>query len=163
MKQIARKPAQRECRRIAAAEDHGARAQEIIDDRAVRSRHQVFLQPRPVAGRKACLIDIDFRRHRNAGQRARVIAAADHLIDRIGALEHELGPVLDDGVELGIDGVKAVESSLRSLAGGRLARAHELRKLGCGKAPEFAHDAIIPEYVVLNSCPLFCRSTERPF
>ena len=117
MQQIAGEPAQRKCRRIAAAEDDGAGAQQIVHHRAVELRHQVLLQPRPVAGREPCLIDIDLRRHRNAGQWARVLAACDHPVDRIGALPHELGPVRDDRIELRIDGVEALQRGFRGLAG----------------------------------------------
>jgi hypothetical protein len=143
MKQIAREPTQRECRRIATAEDYGAGAQQIVDHRAVGSRDQVLLQPRPVAGREPCLIDIDLRRHRNAGQWAWVLAAGDHPVDRIGTFPHELGSVRNERIELGIDGVETLERGLHGLAGGRFARADEMGKLGCGKTPEFGHGATI--------------------
>src|SRR5262249_45379978 len=143
MQQIAREPAQRERRRVAAAENDRAGAQQIVDHRAVGLRHQVLLQPRPVAGREPGLIDIDLGRHRNAGQGTRVLAAGDHPVDRVGPLPHQLGPVGDQRIEPGIDGVEALKRGLRGLAGGRLARADEVGKLGCGKTPEFGHSATI--------------------
>ncbi|ETN82389.1 hypothetical protein NECAME_17732 [Necator americanus] len=129
---IAREPAQREGRRIGAAEQYRARAHEVFDGRAVDLRDQILLQTRAVGRGEARLVDVDLRGDGHARERPRVFAARNRRVDLVGLLEDPFGPVVDHRVDQRIDGFEPLERGLRRLACRHFARANPPGEFSCG-------------------------------
>ena len=106
MDEVGGEPAIGERRAIGAPQNDGAGFAQIVDHRVVALRDGVALQLQPVGGGKAFLVDIDLHRDRHAAERAGVFAAPDGGIDGGSLRQHVLRPVVDHGIDLGVDRVQ---------------------------------------------------------
>jgi hypothetical protein len=141
VQQIAREPAQREGRRVAATQEHRSRAHQIFHGRAIHLRNPVLLQACPVGGRESRHIGVDLHRYRNACQRPRILVASQPLIQPVRLFQHELGHMGDDRVDLRVDRIESSQRSLCGLAGRNLACANQVSKIGGRQTPEFSAGA----------------------
>jgi hypothetical protein len=107
--QIGGEPAKRKCRRVGAAENHGASLAQIVHHRIVAARDHVALQFDAVGGGKTRLVDIDLDGNRHAGKRAQVFLAGDRRIDGVGLRQHILRTMVDHGVDRRVHGIETPE------------------------------------------------------
>ena len=117
MDEVGGEPAIGEGRAIGAPQNHGAGFAQIVDHRVVALGDGVALQLQPVGGGKAFLVDIDLHRDRHAAERTGVFAARDGGIDGGSLRQHVLRPVVDHGVDFGVDRVQPRQRRGRRLLG----------------------------------------------
>ena len=144
MEQVAGEPPQRKGGCIGAPENDRTGSDEIIDDGAVGVGDQVTLQAQPVGGRKAGLVHIDLYGDRNASQRTGVLSLGDLPVHCIGRFAHQIRPMGDDCIDLGIDLIESGESSLGGLARRNCARADEAGEFSRRQPPDFSHARAVP-------------------
>ncbi|MGY3456822.1 hypothetical protein ACVWW5_002272 [Bradyrhizobium sp. LM3.4] len=120
MDQIGGEPAIGEGRAIGPPKENGARFAEIGDHRVVLARDQVALEFQAVGGGKALLVDIGLDGDGHAGQHAGVFPPGNGGIDGISLPEHVLRPMIDHGIEDGVDGIEPGEAGLGGFPGGNL-------------------------------------------
>jgi hypothetical protein len=111
MDEVGGEPAIGERRAVGPSQNDRAGFAQIVDHRVVALGDGVALQLEPVGGGKAFLVDIDLHRHRYATKRAGVLAAPDRGIDGGSLRQHVLGPVVDHGIDLGVDRVQPGQPS----------------------------------------------------
>jgi len=139
IEQVARKPTQRKCWRVASSKQHCTCAHEIVYDRAVEFRDELFLKPAAVGRCKPRLIDVYLDCDRHAREGARVVSAFQFGIHPVRLLPDMVRPALDNGVDLRIDSVESSERRLGHFTGRHLAPSYETSNLACRQAPKFVH------------------------
>ena len=102
-------------------------------------RRAALVQQRALRRRHALAVLEVLHTERHPGQRARVFAACDRRVDRLGGAVRELGVDMDEGVERCVVGVNGGEALVEHLDRLHLARAHRL-----GRFDDGSHARILP-------------------
>ena len=140
MNEVGGEPAIGKRRAVGAPENHGAGLAQIVDHRAVGLRDGIALQLEAVGGGKAFLIDIDLDGNRHPRQRAHIIAARDRGIDGGGLRQHVRRPMVDHGVDFGIDRVEPGQRRGRRLRRRDFLRSYQGSDIGSRQTPEILHE-----------------------
>ncbi len=135
MNEVGGEPAIGERRAIGAPENDGAGLAQIVDHGVVALCNGVALQLQPVGGGKAFLVDIDLHRNRHAAERSGVFTAPDGGIDGGSLRQHVLRPVVDHGVDFGVDCVQPRQRRGRRLLGRDLLRPDQRSDFRGRQAP----------------------------
>ena len=139
MNEIGGEPAIGECRAVGAPQNNGAGFAQIVDHRVVAFRDGVALQLQPVGGGKAFLVDIDLHRNGHAAERSGVFAAPDGGIDGGSLRQDVLRPVVDHGIDFGVDRVQPRQRRGRRLLRRDFLRPDQRSHFRGRQAPEILH------------------------
>jgi hypothetical protein len=96
IEKVARKPAYGKRWRVASTKQHCNGPHHIVHGRAVDCGDAVFVEPAAVGRGEPCLVDFDLDGDRRAGQGTGVVSAAQHRVQPVGLLSHQIGSAVDD-------------------------------------------------------------------